>query len=216
MGTLGDYAIGLTGVAISSGILLIALSQKTANALSITISPSTVAAGGSFTLSGHGGTPYGTVSATVSGDNLNVSQNGTFDSSGNLSTVQLSIPAGTPAGTATVTIRDLATNKTASATLTITTTIGLLTLSLGTYTIAQGAYMNYTASGGTPNGSTTLALLISTGVELLLSPSPVFDSNGNINGSFLIGTNVPIGNASLLLTDLTTNFSVAANFTVTT
>ena len=84
-------------------------------------------------------------------------------------------------------------------------------------TYAQGEYLQFTGTGFTPGGS--ISSCISTnnvaGVDLCVS-QPNADGQGNVAGSMLVGSNIPLGSQKFWVTDFSTSRnSNAVQLTIT-
>ena len=87
------------------------------------------------------------------------------------------------------------------------------TVSVSPTSVPQGNALSWTATGFAPNSPLTMVASW-TGTALEFLPSPVTNSSGAASGSFVVGTNIPVGNVTLTLTDSTGN-TASATFTVT-
>ena len=81
--------------------------------------------------------------------------------------------------------------------------------------IASGATETITVTGVTPSGSAQVEVITNTGVGLILSPNATASAGGVFNYAFTVGSNIPPGQNTIKVTDLTTQKSQTATFTVT-
>jgi len=95
------------------------------------------------------------------------------------------------------------------------TTPSNLSFTIVSENIAQGSNEQVDITGATPNGQVQVSIVTNTGVDLVLGPNPVANANGSVDDSFLIGTNVPTGTNTIVVTDLASGISAQHDFTVT-
>jgi parallel beta-helix repeat protein len=79
-------------------------------------------------------------------------------------------------------------------------------------TINQGAALIWVATGVTPKGVVQVWV---NNIQLVYKPSLTASASGIVWGYFIVGTAVPVGTATLKVTDVTTGKSATANFDVT-
>jgi hypothetical protein len=101
-----------------------------------------------------------------------------------------------------------------SATVLLTPTVTVPTLTVSPTTIAQGGTLAWTMMGFTPNAAVASLVINLPNAKLSLTPLPTLNAEGEASGSFVVGTNVPVGNVSLTATD-SAGLAATAPFTVT-
>lgn len=81
--------------------------------------------------------------------------------------------------------------------------------------VSQGQTLSWKASGLTPGDQVQTVVLLGTGGSIVLSPNLTVGADGTISASFTVGSNIPTGQNTLMVTDQGTGASAKATFTVT-
>jgi hypothetical protein len=88
----------------------------------------------------------------------------------------------------------------------------VLTVTVYPTTVNQGASLIWVATGMAPKDVVQVWV---NKIQLVYKPSLTASASGNVWGYFVVGTSVPLGTATLKVTDMMTGRSAKANFTVT-
>ena len=199
----GSYTVAATAGATDSGILAVG-----AGAASLSLSPSSVAAGGQVVVTGAGFSAGAQVSVSAFGTSQ------TLTASGGVFTVTIAVPAGTAAGTYTLTAVDTA-NLSATAGLTVTAPAG--TIQPGVTAALAGQAFQVTATGFSPNEQVSLSLALPASNPIALSGTLQLyqaDSAGNITNVQYTVPPIAPGDYLLLAYGQTSGLSRTTPFTL--
>jgi hypothetical protein len=184
---------------------------------SIAMSPTSVVAGDTFTITGTGFTPGGHVTwGTFTNDDNSCERLGTTaDSSGKITA--MSTMKCSASGYA-VAVDDSSGQVSPHVPFTLKTAGGInpqVTIDKTSY--PQGSIVQYQGTGFTPNSTAFFGITIDNGTLLYGPGSVATDTLGKASGSFLIGTNIPVGPQKIGGYDNTTKtYSKYIQVTVTT
>jgi hypothetical protein len=173
----------------------------------LTLTPSTVAPGGTVTVTGIGFTPSESVTLTTSdGYTLGTV---TADSAGNVNQA-ITVPSTIPTGTKTVTARGLTSGRTGVATVAISGTgAGAGAIGVSPSTLGPGQPGTLTASGFSPGE--TVAFTTSDGYTLGTATA---DANGNVSQTFTLPANISGGTKSVVARGLTSGRTAGGSLVV--